>query len=235
MGAMSAADRRALFAQAVRLQGALLKSLLFRRGCIRGNINDITFPDSRMASDAARVCAEVSPPPLFNHCCRVYVWARLIAAEYDIAFDDELLYAGCMLHDLGLTSAYRDCARHSECFTLDSVEGASAVARSAGWDTARRDALAEAIVLHMNVVVGIEQGAEAHLLHDAAGLDCLGLRAWEIARATRNSVTAHYPRDDFKPFLLAAFTEEAQRRPHCRSQFLIRYMGFRSMVRLARV
>ncbi|NUM56013.1 MAG: HD domain-containing protein [Candidatus Hydrogenedentes bacterium] len=233
LGALGASDRLALAGQAIRLQGFLASSLLFRRNRIRIDIAEIRTPDSALARKAADLCAAVSPEQLVNHCCRAYLWSRLFADAYGITFDDELLYAACMLHDLGLTSAYDNCARHGECFTLDSVEGASAWAKDAGWDAARQDALAEAILLHMNVKVGIEQGAEAHLLHEAAGLDCLGLRAWEIERATRDAVVSRHPRDRFKPFLIETFSAQARKRPNCRAAFLIRYLLFRPMIRLA--
>lgn len=232
-GALNVRDRFALAGQAVRLQGQLAASLMFRRSRVALDIATIQPPDSELAKKADALCASVSPPRLYNHCCRAYLWARLFADTYGIAFDDELLYAACMLHDLGLTTAYDNCARHAECFTLDSVEGASAWARNVGWDSERQDALAEAILLHMNVTVGMNQGTEAHLLHEAAGLDCLGLRAWEVQRGTRNAVLARHPRDTFKPFLAETFTVQAQRRPKCRAAFLIRYLLFRSMIRFA--
>ena len=168
LGALCGRDRFALAVQAIQLQGGLARSLLFRRNGVTDDVGAIVPPDSSLARKAAELCASVSPVNLYNHCCRAYLWGRLFARAYEITFDDELLYAACMLHDLGLTSAYDNCARHDECFTLDSVEGASAWAKDAGWDAARQDALAEAILLHMNVCVGVEQGPEAHLLHEAA-------------------------------------------------------------------
>jgi len=233
MGALTPRDRRVLFGQAIGMQAGLAGGFLFKRNRISIDVGAIQPPDSPLAENAARVCAEVSPSALFNHCARAYVWGCIFAKHAGIAFDTELYYAACMLHDLGLTPAYHDCARHGECFTLDSVEGASALAKEAGWDAARQDALAEAILLHMNVVVGLDHGAEAHLLHEAASLDCLGLRAWELTRDTRNAVVARHPREDIKPLLLDVFTAEAKQRPKCRAAFLIRYLLFRPMMRMA--
>ena len=160
-----------MFRQAIAMQAGLVGSFLFKRNRIAIDIDAIQAPDSALVESAAKLCAEVSPIALFNHCARAYVWGCIFAQHARITYDPELFYAACMLHDLGLTAAYRDCARHGECFTLDSVEGASALAKAAGWDAARQDALAEAIVLHMNVVVSLDQGPEAHLLHEAASLE----------------------------------------------------------------
>ena len=233
LGALRGRDKATMAGQAVRLQGQLADSLLFRRNSIAVDVTAIQPPDSAIATKAADLCASVSGEQLYRHCCRAYLWGRVFAQASGINFDDELLYAACMLHDLGLTSAYDNCARHGECFTLDSVEGASAWAKDAGWDARRQDALAEAILLHMNVMVGVEQGAEAHLLHAAAGLDCLGLRAWEVKRATRDAVVGRFPRQHFKGELIEIFSAQARRRPKCRAAFLIRYLMFRPMIRLA--
>jgi len=233
MGAMTARDRRGFIRQAISMQANMAGSLLFRRNRIAVDIDSIQAPDSALCKNAEQLCAQVSPVPLFNHCARAYVWGCIFARHAGITFDAELYYAACMLHDLGLTDAYRDCARHGECFTLDSVEGASALAKDAGWDVARQDALAEVILLHMNVVVGLQHGAEAHLLHESASLDCLGMRAWEITKDTRRAVVARHPRGEIKPLLLDVFGAEARRRPQCRSAFLIRYLLFRPLVRMA--
>lgn len=233
LGALRGRDRLVLAGQAFRLQGILASSLLFRRNTIGLDLAAIHPPDSPVAQKASALCATVSPPMLFNHCCRAYLWGRAFAHALGVRFDDELLYAACMLHDLGLTVAYGDCGRHAECFTLDSVEGASAWSKDVGWDAARQDALAEAILLHMNVVVDVEQGVEAHLLHEAACLDCLGLRAWELTHKTRNTVIARHPRGPFKSYLVDTFSAQARRRPGCRAAFLIRYLLFRPMIRSA--
>jgi hypothetical protein len=206
---------------------------LLRWGSIRADISSILPPASDSARRAAELCAQVSTPTLFNHCARCYVWARLFAHAAALKYDDELLYTSCMLHDLGLTPQYADCARHAECFTLDSVEGAATFAKAVDWGPERRDALSEAILLHMNVVVPAREGVEAHLLHEAAGLDCLGLRAWEIARTTRAEVVARHPRQGAKAWLQHTFREEARRRPKGRAAFLQRYLLFQRMIRWA--
>lgn len=229
-GALTPGDRVRFVLQALKFQASMVASMLHRNS-IRADISSILPPQSDAARKAAELCAQVSPPVLFNHCARCYVWARLFAQAAALKFDDELLFASCMLHDLGLTPQYADCARHAECFTLDSVEGAAAYAKAAGWDAARRDALSEAILLHMNVVVSAIEGVEAHLLHEAAALDCLGLRAWEIARTTRAEVVARYPREGAKSWLQQAFREEARRRPRGRAAFLERYLLFQRMIR----
>lgn len=236
MGRLSASDRLALLGQAYRLQGRLLLSLLrrtFGGAVIRQNVDELLPPDSEAARKAALLCTEVSSPFLVTHCQRMYVWARLLGERQTLRYDSELLYVACMLHDLGLTPAYAGCGEHAECFTIDSVQGAGAVARHAEWPPERQDALAEAILLHLNVDVPLRQGVEAHLLHEAAALDVLGLRAWEIAPETRGACVERFPRLNFKKEIAALFDREYRERPHGRARFLRRYCGFMPLLRWA--
>jgi hypothetical protein len=233
LGRLSARDRVELFGQAIVFQARTIGSFFARRGRVRVDPDSIRPPDSALAKQAVALCAGVSPPSLLEHSQRAYVWARMLAAAADLRFDDELLFVACLAHDLGLTDAYRGCARHAECFTLDSAEAAVAFARSMGWDNDRQDALAEAIVLHLNVVVPLRRGTEAHLLHEGTALDVLGIRAWEIARDRRDRIVERHPRHNFKADIDAIFTREKRERPLGRVCLLCRYLFFRPLLRFA--
>jgi HD superfamily phosphodiesterase len=43
---------------------------------------------------------------LFHHSSRVYYWSALAGKRRGLKFDRELLYAGAMFHDMGLTPAH---------------------------------------------------------------------------------------------------------------------------------
>jgi HD superfamily phosphodiesterase len=46
---------------------------------------------------------DTEPPLLFHHSSRVYYWGALTGKRRGFRFDPELLYAGAMFHDMGLT------------------------------------------------------------------------------------------------------------------------------------
>ena len=47
---------------------------------------------------------EVSPRFIANHSVRSYLFARELAAADGLTdYDDELVFLGCLLHDLGVT------------------------------------------------------------------------------------------------------------------------------------
>jgi HD superfamily phosphodiesterase len=46
---------------------------------------------------------DTESPLLFHHSSRVYYWGALTGKRRGLRFDPELLYAGAMFHDMGLT------------------------------------------------------------------------------------------------------------------------------------
>ncbi len=234
MGRLTVTDRLALMGQGLQLQAHRMMRRFSAAGApVNVPLHDIAPPDSETANQAALLCQQVSPVFLVNHCHRTYLWAHLIATARSITFDNELLYVAALLHDLGLTTAYAGCAEHAECFTLDSAQGAGALARQAAWPPERQEALTEAIVMHLNVVAPIGKGVEAHLLHAGASLDVVGTNAELLDNETRRKVVQRYPREDFKRAFGERLRQEMRERPSGRICFLHRRVGFGKLIRRA--
>jgi hypothetical protein len=133
-------------------------------------------------------------------------------ADYDrVHFDAELLYIAAVLHDLGLVARF-DSGR---CFEEDSANAARDLAGTGGWTAERREALAEAIRLHVAVAVALDDGPEAYLLWHATGLDVTAHRHRDLAPAVIASVVAAYPWLDFKRGFTEMITDQAARKPNC--------------------
>lgn len=232
MGRLTAGDRFALMAQGLRVQARrILRRLRSAETPLDIDLEDVNPPDSQVAKQAALLCREVSPSYLLNHCHRTYLWGHIFAKARAITFDNELLYVAALLHDLGLTKAYAGCAEHAECFSLDSVQGAGALARQAAWPRERQDALAEAIVMHLNIVVPLRCGAEAHLLQAGAAMDVVGMNAETIGDSTRRAVVRQYPRENSKQAFGERLRAEMEERPGGRICYLHRRLGFGKLIR----
>ena len=118
---------------------------------------------------------------------------------------------------------------------LCAVEGAFEAQRFAvgqAWPSERQDRLAEAICLHINLEVALTDGVEAHLLHEGAALDVVGLRFHEIALPTRQNVLQRYPRHEMKKELIPLLENQARMRPDSRMGPLCAN-GFLDMVQRA--
>jgi predicted HD phosphohydrolase len=191
----------------------------------------VTAPDSAVAREAEALSREASPPAIFNHCLRSYLWGRLLAARHGVKLDDEFFYVACLLHDLGLTERYAGGPASIHCFTLRSAEPARALVEKAGWNAARCDALAEAITLHVNVHVGKPHPPEARFLNASTALDVTGLRCWEFPPETMRAILARHRRLGLKAVILRAWNAEAKARPASRAAFLNRYLWFNRRIR----
>lgn len=190
----------------------------------------IRAPDSAAVVRTVALVESLSSPALYNHCLRTYVWGALLAQAGGIAFDEELFFVASLFHDIGLTSAHNCQDSSCACFAVEGARAAEHYAVEFGWEAERRERLAEAISLHLNVRVGLGHGAEAHLLHDGAALDVIGARLGEIDRKSIDSVLARYPRLDIKAELAAGIKAQARQRPHSRAAFLAR-LGFIGLLR----
>src|SRR5580698_3398304 len=80
----------------------------------------IRIPDSKLAREITELVRDAEPALLFHHSSRVYYWAALAGKRRGLRFDPELLYAGAMFHDMGLTD------RHSSADERFEVDGANA-------------------------------------------------------------------------------------------------------------
>lgn len=238
-GRLSRFDRAELLRQSMLLQLRLLPVKLRRRFGLSSkrlahlDPSRVQVPDSGVARRAEQLLQESSPGHLVNHCHRSYLWAAMLAQHDNIRHDTELLYVACLLHDLGLADQRSAVYQQSHCFALDGAMMASDVAHDAGWPASRGYRLAEAISLHLNPVVSLSHGAEAHLLSAGAALDVAGLRKWDIAPATVEGVLQRYPRQQFKQELDSLMRAQVASRPCCRMHFFYDKLQFGHVIRRA--
>ena len=67
----------------------------------------VSIPDSKLAQEITELVRDTETALLFNHSSRVYYWGALTGKRRGLRFDPELLYAGAMFHDMGLTPSMR--------------------------------------------------------------------------------------------------------------------------------
>src|SRR6202040_2776966 len=94
-----------------------------------GNVAGVVVPDSKLAREATELVRDTEPPLLFHHSSRVYYWGALSGKRRGLHFDPELLYAGAMFHDMGLTPQYASADKR---FEVDGANVACDFLRSHG-------------------------------------------------------------------------------------------------------
>ena len=83
-------------------------------------IEAIGIPDTKLGKQITELVRDTEPELLFNHSSRVYYFGALTGLRRGLRFDREMLYAGAMFHDMGLTP------EHSSQTERFEVDGASA-------------------------------------------------------------------------------------------------------------
>jgi hypothetical protein len=193
----------------------------------RVDLQTVRVPDSTFAREAEAACAEL-PASLQGHSYRTWLFGHALAAVDGCELDDELFYAGALLHDYGIVNPTpeRD-------FTLGSADRMFSCAQTAGLAGPRADLLADAICVHATPGLTVDtDGALGCYLQWGAMVDGAGLRAWDITAGNLTEVQRRYPRGDFKRALVRMIRSEAAAVPAGRMGLLVR-CGLPLAVRLA--
>src|ERR1700727_2038982 len=109
------------------------------------NVDGIAIPDSQLAREITDLVRETASPLLFHHSSRVYYFGALAGKHRGLKFDPELLYCGCMFHDMGLTPQHSSA---DERFEVDGANAAREFLRSYRIPQADLDTVWTAIALH---------------------------------------------------------------------------------------
>lgn len=175
------------------------------------HILGVRIPDSTIAREATQLLRDTGSELLFQHSMRVYCWAALTAKHRGLAFDPELLYAGAMFHDLGLTARFHASALR---FEVDGANAARDFLKSHGIPETDVHKVWTAIALHTTPGIPEFLHPEAALLHVGAGMDVAGRSYDQFTDEEREAVVAAYPREAaFKRDIIDTFHEALKDRP----------------------
>jgi HD superfamily phosphodiesterase len=154
---------------------------------------------------------DTESPLLFHHSSRVYYWAALAGRRRDLRFDAELLYAGAMFHDMGLTHRYSSL---TERFEVDGANAARDFLRSRGIGLQDIDTVWTAIALHTTPGIPQHMHPVVALLTAGVEMDVLGLAYDQYSDAEREAVVQAHPRTDhFKEDIVQAFYDGIRHKP----------------------
>ncbi len=168
-----------------------------------------------MAVEISRYAAEHLPVPILNHSWRVWVWANtLLRPDSDV--NPDLLLAACLLHDVGLPERSSSRAARS-CFTLRSADIATELLGRVGFGVEATEAVAAAIVGHMNVIPPPGSDRLARAVHAGTHLDVAGAQSHRIPADLLETVQQRYPRDGFAGCFSNSFRREFVHAPLTRA------------------
>ena len=174
-------------------------------------VEGIRIPDSRLAREITQLVRDTESALLFHHSSRVYYWGALAGKHRRLKFDPELLYAGAMFHDMGLTPAHSSA---HERFEVDGANAARGFLRSNGIGQGDIDTVWTAIALHTTPGIPQHMHPVVALLTAGVEMDVLGLSYAEYSDTEREAVVHAHPRTShFKEDIIQAFYDGIKHKP----------------------
>ena len=169
------------------------------------------IPDSKLAREITEVVRDTETSLLFHHSSRVYYFGALAGKRRRLKFDPELLYAGAMFHDMGLTP------RHSspnERFEVDGANAARDFLCGHSISEAEIDTVWTAIALHTTPGIPQHMHPVVALLTAGVEMDVLGIAFSDFTEAERAAVVRAHPRPGhFKEEIIQAFYDGIHNKP----------------------
>ena len=174
-------------------------------------IDAIKIPDSKLASEITELVRDTESSLLFHHSSRVYHFAALAGKKRDLTFDAELLYCGCMFHDMGLTPQHSSAI---ERFEVDGANTAREFLRSHGIAQQDIDTVWTAIALHTTPGIPHHMHPVIALVTAGVEMDVLGFGFDEYDAAEREMIVQKHPRSaSFKEDIIQAFYDGNKHKP----------------------
>ena len=173
-------------------------------------VNDVpALPSGPLAAASLSLVQATESAPIAGHSIRTFLYARLLAGHdgrlNDAAYDEDLLFAACVMHDLGLGRLAPGQAR----FEVEGADLAAALLSEYGIAAPEVDRVWEAIALHSSVGIAHRRGLLTYLTHRGVFIDSgrdTGLPAGLIQR-----VRMAYPHRAGKRYLADAIADHASR------------------------
>ena len=174
------------------------------------HVAGIVIPDTPLVREITEYIRDTEDELLFNHSRRVFLFGALQGHRRGLQPDPELLYAGAMFHDIGLTADYRTSMLR---FEVDGANAARDFLLERGVDEAAARKVWLSIALH--TTPGVPEFLEPEIALVTAGVetDVLGIGRDDLSAEAIEAVTAAHPRPDFKNRILRAFTDGIKHRP----------------------
>jgi hypothetical protein len=171
----------------------------------------VSIPDSKLGQEITELVRDTETALLFNHSSRVYYWGALTGKRRGLRFDPELLYAGAMFHDMGLTPKH---ASAHERFEVDSANAARDFLRSHGIAEREIETVWTAIALHTTPGIPPHMHPVIALVTAGVEMDVLGIAFSEFTDVEREAVVRAHPRPSrFKEEIIQAFYDGFHHKP----------------------
>ncbi|MFV2117147.1 HD domain-containing protein [Streptomyces sp. Act-28] len=173
----------------------------------------LVFPRTDVALNTLDFVRGIEDPAIFNHSLRTYLYGRFLGERQgllpDRDYDDELLFLGCVLHDVGLTPE----GNGDHCFHLDGADLASGFLTEQGVSPERAEVVWDAVALHLHREIALRKRPEIALVSAGAGFDLGFDGPYALPTEYTDGVHAALPRLHAAAVLHDAVVDQALDKP----------------------
>lgn len=152
----------------------------------------LALPSGPLVEASLAAARAAMHPSVLNHCIRGFYWGRLFAAHRgvldDADYNEELLFAAHVMHDLGTGPDAPGLLR----FEMESADLAAAVLTGLGAPAGDVDKVWEAIALHTTPQIPERMGLLTYLTYEGVWID-FGKNA-DLVAGEQSRIHAAYPR-----------------------------------------
>jgi HD domain len=169
----------------------------------------IAPPDTPLAREAGALLDAACDGELAAHCRRSYQFAALIARAEAVEVDEEVLYLGALLHDVGLAPRYDGPERFD-------VRGANVVRTlllDHGMERARAENVWDVIALHAAGAIAEHKSQETRIANRGISVDVRGAGAELLPPDAVRAVLDEWPRQDFPSAFTRLLVDEVRAHP----------------------
>jgi hypothetical protein len=148
-------------------------------------------------------------PVVATHSERSYQFAVAFAAADGVELDDEVLYIGTMLHDIGLSPA----ADGGERFEVRGANLVRSLLLDHGMERDRVANVWDCIAMHASTPLARHKSRETHYANRGIALDVRGSGGEPLEPALIRAVLQRWPRRDFPTEFEAVLADEVRAHP----------------------
>ena len=177
----------------------------------------VRLVDSRIAKSATDLSRSVSPPYLFNHAIRTFIFGSLIGRLRKQKFDEEILYLACIMHDLGLTERFAG----DPPFEIQGAEAAKHFLDEHAYVKEKIGIVWDGIAMHASAI-GQYKPPEIALVGDGAGADVIKPDFSQIQKSELEETVRAFPRLKFKEQFVRTCTDVVRKYPRGASSSFMR-------------
>jgi len=171
--------------------------------------SELIDPPATVLAGEVRRLLDLCAPVVVAHSERSYQFAAAFAAADGVELDDEVLYLGTVLHDIGLSPA----ATGGERFEVRGANVVRSVLAEQGMERDRIANVWDCIAMHASTPLARHKSPETRYANRGIALDVRGSGAEGLEPELVRSVLDRWPRGAFPSEFEAVLADEVRANP----------------------